>query len=87
MFLCFRYAKGLLTELKYGDTVLPRIPVPIMRKIEVEIVKFERLDALAEWNAANMRAFIQGVKVRTHYFFSKVFMTEYSTLFNALLLS
>ena len=67
-FLCFRYAKGLLTELKYGDTVLPRIPVPIMRKIEVEIVKFERLDALAEWNAANMRAFIQGVKVHTHIF-------------------
>tara|TARA_B110000208_G_scaffold8549_1_gene11023 strand:+ start:1305 stop:1544 length:240 start_codon:yes stop_codon:yes gene_type:complete len=68
VFLCFRYAKGLLTELKYGDTVLPRIPVPIMRKIEVEIVKFERLDALAEWNAANMRAFIQGVKVRTLFF-------------------
>lgn len=31
------YLRNLLTDLKYYGTMLPRVPVPIMRQIQVKV--------------------------------------------------
>ena len=69
--LCFlrcstlgRYLRMLLTEIKYFNIMLPRIPTKIAREIEVKVML---LDQAAERAVANMRVahrFKKGAKVR-----------------------
>lgn len=35
-----KYVRDLLTEQKYFATILPRIPVPVMRQFQIQVFSF-----------------------------------------------
>lgn len=66
------YCKGLLVDMQYHGTTLPRIPVPIERKIKVMLLLLEqkqkrRADNLRELKKMRCDALVVGTKVRAIY--------------------
>ncbi len=57
----------LLTELQYYGTMLPRIPVPIERKIKVRLVLNEERKKRAAANRRFAHAFREGARVKAIY--------------------
>ena len=57
----------LLTELQYYGTMLPRIPVPIERKIKMRLVLHEEKRKRAAQNRRFLHAFREGVRVKAIY--------------------
>mmetsp|Transcript_5909 Transcript_5909/g.18657 ORF Transcript_5909/g.18657 Transcript_5909/m.18657 type:complete len:569 (-) Transcript_5909:31-1737(-) len=59
-----QYCVKLLTDMQYYATQLPRIPVPIERKIKVELVLFEEMVARAKKNSRHLDFLEPGAVVR-----------------------
>lgn len=57
----------LLTELQYYGTMLPRIPVPIERKIKMRLVLNEEKKKRAAQNRRFLHAFREGARVKAIY--------------------
>ncbi len=62
-----QWLRGLLSELQYYGTMLPRIPVPIERKIKMRLVLLEENKKRAKANRRHMGAFREGAKVKAIY--------------------
>ena len=58
------YCLGLLTDLQYYTTMLPRIPVPVMRTIKVELVLFEEMVRRGKKNSRYLDFLQPGAVVR-----------------------
>lgn len=61
------YARKLLTELQYYNTMLPRIPVMIERGIKVKLLLFEERQLRAKRNARALSRLREGVACRAIY--------------------
>ena len=58
------YCLGLFTDLQYYTTMLPRIPVPVMRTIKVELVLFEEMVRRGKKNSRYLDFLQPGAVVR-----------------------
>ena len=58
------YCLGLLTDLQYYTTMLPRIPVPVMRTIKVELGLFEEMVRRGKKNSRYLDFLQPGAVVR-----------------------
>jgi pre-mRNA-splicing factor 38B len=47
-----RWLRGLLTDLEYQDTLLPRIPVPVMRQFQAQLAEFDEKHPGAAGNSS-----------------------------------
>lgn len=61
------YVRKLLTDMQYFGTTLPRIPVPIERKIKVLLLLLREKQARRESNRALKKHFHVGAKVSAIY--------------------
>jgi len=58
------YCLGLITDLQYFTTMLPRIPVPVVRHIKVELVLFEEMVRRGKKNVRHLEFLKPGAVVR-----------------------
>jgi pre-mRNA-splicing factor 38B len=61
------YCIKLLTDMQYFGTTLPRIPVPIERKIKVMLLLLNEKQKRRKGNLKDVERFVKGAKVRAIY--------------------
>lgn len=61
------WLRGLLSDLHYYGTMLPRIPVPLERKIKMRLVLVDEKKKRAAGNRRQMGAFRAGARVKAIY--------------------